>query len=419
MLALVDCNNFFVSCEKVFNPKLEGQPVVVLSNNDGVIVARSKEAKALGIPMGAPRFQCDDLLKKYQVVVLSSNFSLYSDMSQRVMQTIQSLGYDFEVYSVDEAFLSFEGDKKEQARFLSQAQEVREVILQWTGIPVSIGIAQTKTLCKAANYFAKQGDGKHVVLIAEEVRKEYLERLGLQEVWGIGSKSCERLKKKGIFTAWDLSACSDQFLRKELSVVGLRIAMELRGIPCLHVEEVRAPRKSISTARSFVQPLFLLDEIQAELARYTGRVCEDLRSEKSLASCISVWYEAKDAVVSANKAYDMRSSILQEPTASTSELISQAKALFTILYKGGLKYKKVGVLLSDLVPEEGFQQDLFSAPALSQERKKEAKKAKVMQVIDQLNAEFGAQTIRFAAEAVKSRCKRELCAWDELPIVSV
>lgn len=415
MLLLVDCNNFFASCEKVFDPKLEGKPLVVLSNNDGVVVARSKEAKALGIPMGAPAFECELLFKKYQVIVRSSNFSLYSDMSKRVMQTLASLGYEIEVYSVDEAFLLIE--ETNSSWLLEEARKIRRRVYQWTGISTSIGIAKTKTLCKAANYFAKrEKSAKGVMLIDEATRKQALELLPIGEVWGIGAKTQACLQKKNVHTAWDFISLSDHYLKKELSVIGFRIALELRGISCVQLEEVREKKKSISTAKSFASPLFLLDDIQEVLARYTAEVAEELRSEKSKTSFLSVWFEAKENLDRKN---DFRSFTLSEPTADTGELISRAKSLFSAMFKEGLKYKKVGVMLSGLVPEDSFQQDLFF-----QGKKKSGT---VMQLVDSLNFEFGSQTIRFAAEGTKEKGKRGrentscrfTTRWDEILTVEI
>ena len=414
MLMLVDCNNFFASCEKVFDPKLEGKPLVVLSNNDGVVVARSKEAKAIGIPMGAPAFECEPLFKKYQVIVRSSNFSLYSDMSERVMKTLESCGHEFEVYSVDEAFLSVE--ESDVSCLIEEARKIRRKVYQWTGIVVSIGIASTKTLCKAANYFSKREKStRGVVLIDESSRKSALELLPVEEVWGIGAKTAERLQKKRVHTAWDFVSLSDQYLKKELSVTGFRIALEMRGTPCLALEEMREKKKSISTARSFETPLFALDDLLAMLARYTAEVTEELRCEKSKTSFISVWFEAKENL---ERKSDIRSIALSEPTADTPELISQAKAVLSAMYKEGWKYKKVGIMLGGLVPEDSFQRDLFF--------KGKKKSGKVMQLVDTLNSEFGSQTIRFAAEGAKKGKRRRdgsscryTTSWDELLCVKI
>jgi DNA polymerase V len=412
-IVLVDCNNFFVSCEKMFNPKLEGKAVVVLSNNDGIVIARSKEAKALGIPMGAAAFQYEELFRKYGVHVLSSNFSLYGDMSRRVMATLRTVCPHMEIYSVDEAFLFFDSVD------VAYAREIKNKVFAWTGIPVSIGIAKTKTLSKAANYFAKKYDKfAGVVFLEEEKRKAFLEKMPVEEIWGIGSKLAERCKKMKSFTAWDFANMPDGVLKKEFSVVGLRLAMELRGESCLSVNEIRDPKKSISCAKSFPRPFQMLEEISPVLASYTAEVSEELRDENQLASLLSVWLVGKDyEVVSASRT-------LLQPSSYTPELVQQAKTILNAIYKPGKLYKKVGVMLSGLVPENPWQQDLFA-----EEKKDSAsceKEKKVMQLLDKLNSEFGKKSIYFAGEQGKEKkgrkknvTKRFTTSWNDLLTIKI
>ena len=394
-LALVDCNNFFASCERVFNPKLENKPIVVLSSNDGCVVARSQEAKKLGIPMGAPAFMYKDLFKKFDVHVFSSNFSLYLDMSRRVMQILKSFTPSIQVYSVDEAFLAF--DHLDPALY---AEKIKERILAWTGIAVSIGIAPTKTLAKVANHWAKKGSG--VTLLDEQNRKKLLEALPVEEIWGIGGKLAMRLRKHGIYTAWQLQERPDSWLKKELSVVGLRLAYELRGIKCLDLEEVQPGKKSISTAKSFDKPLTSLDAIEAVLANYTSSVAKKLRDEKKKASFLQVFLpDSPEATY-----------VFPEPTSYTPTLINHAKKALKTIFREGNSYKKVGIMLGGFVPEQEAVQDLF-------DRRSSKKEKSVMNVLDAVNDRYGKNSLFFAAEkARKVRCEhrtaRYTTSWQEL-----
>ncbi len=404
MLALVDANNFFVSCERVFNPKLERKPVVVLSSNDGCIVARSQEAKALGIAMGAPAFEVEALCKKYGVTMLSSNFSLYLDMSRRLMQIIEQFSPEVEVYSIDEAFLRLDGLKEQEMRAL------RECIFKWLGLPVSIGIASTKTLAKVANHYAKKVG---VFAISDENSQKSLENFPVQEIWGIGSKLGCRLREKGVYTALELIQKSDYWLKAELSVVGLRLAWELRGIPCLELHETQDPKKSISTAKSFDAPIDDLEKLLAILADYTASVAEKLRSQQSCASYISVflttrWYKDEPQ-------YSKEASQIIEPTAYTPTLITHAKKLLTSIYKPGYNFKKVGVLLGNFASERSCPLDLFAKSSA----KLKSKESKAMQIMDQINEKWGKKSLYFASQ-VPREVKKEFCtsryttSWDEL-----
>jgi len=363
MLALVDANNFFVSCERLFNPKLENRPVVVLSSNDGCVVARSQEAKALGIPMGAPAFEHQLTFKKYDVQVLSSNFSLYVDMSRRLMQIIEQFAPTSEVYSIDEAFILLEGIPEQE--FVPFCTKLRETILRWIGLPVSIGIASTKTLTKVANHYAKKVG---VFLINEENRKASLENFAVQEIWGIGSRLAQRLQAKGVYTALQLTECSDYWLKKELTVVGLRLAWELRGMPCLELHEVTDPKKSISTAKSFEAAIEDLETLCAILADYTAHVATKLREQESLASYISVFLTTNRHADEPQYSQEA-SMLLSTPTAYTPTLTSSAKKLLSSIYKPGYRYKRVGVLLGNFVSERSCQLNLFSQAASQKEAK--------------------------------------------------
>jgi DNA polymerase V len=401
LLALVDCNNFFVSCERVFNPKLIGKPVVVLSSNDGCIVARSNEAKRLGIPMGAPAFQYDALFKKHSVTLFSSNFPLYLDMSRRIMRLLSASAPVVQVYSVDEAFLSFDGI----ADPVSHAREIKEKIAKWTGVPVSIGIAATKVLTKVAGYYAKKEGG--ICMISPANQKMRLEAVPVEEIWGIGAKLAERLRAKGIYTAWQLQAMPDDWLKKELSVVGLKTAWELRGISCFDLVDDVISKKSISTAKSFGYKVETFEELSMLLVGYVDEVAKDLREQESIASFL---------VVSLPDIQREAYCPLNEPTLYTPTLVNQAKRALEKIFIPGVSYKKVGVTLGGLISKNIRQTDLFSSQVVLD------KQERLMDVYDTLNKRFGKNSIRFASkkERLARAGKRTPCyttRWDEIPIV--
>ena len=274
MFVLIDCNNFYVSCQRVFNPKLNNKPVVVLSNNDGCAISRSNEAKALGIPMGAPAFKYEKIFRKHNVEVFSSNFSLYGDMSSRVMRILSKFSPNIEVYSIDEAFLKFEGFENYDLE--SYCQEIKNMVFKWTGIPISIGIAPTKVLAKVANRIAKKfpNQTKGVYLInSEEKRIKALKWLNIQDVWGIGFKHAERLKNIKVNTAYNFINLEDNWVRKNMSVVGLRLKKELEGKSVLDLEEVRSPKKAIATTRSFEGTITEYEKNKGEDINFCYMLC--------------------------------------------------------------------------------------------------------------------------------------------------
>ncbi len=355
MLLLVDCNNFFASCERIANPKLIGRPIVVLSRNNGIIVARSEEAKALQIPMGGAAFAYEAIFKKYNVYVASSHFSLYKTISRQVMEVLCTFSQTLEIYSIDEAFLKVE--THDPLLLTALACKIRSEVLQKTKVAVSIGVAKTKTLSKAANYFAKK-DPTGVQVINEFEREAFLERMPIEEVWGIGSKLSQRLKKRSVYTALDFVQKSDYWLRKELSVMGLRIAWELRGVVCYEVAERAEPNKSVSTARSFSSRLTALHDIAAVLEHYTIDVVQEITDNNQLATAITVFL-ATSFFGTEEKYANQASIILPEPSNSIPYLIEHAKRLLASIYQEGFQYKKVGIMLSRLVPVGLIQQDLF------------------------------------------------------------
>ena len=358
VFALVDCNNFYASCERVFNPMLEGQPIVVLSNNDGCVVARSNEAKALGIGMGVPEFQIRSLLRARHVQVFSSNYTLYGDMSQRVMETLEQFCPDLEVYSIDEAFLSLVGFALRD--LIEYGRQIRRTVKQWTGIPVSVGIAETKTLAKIANRIAKRtpDTGGVFDLLACSDRDALLGRVPVEEVWGIGRNYAHVLIQHGITTAVQLREVDDQWIRTHMGIVGLRLVMELRGVSCLDLEQCPAPKQSLTCSRAFGTLINTLAEMEEAVSVYTSRVAEKLRGERLAATVLTVFLttnEFKDGPQYSN------TLTLKLPIAtdSTADLIRCALQGIRAIYRDGYHYKKAGVMLTGLVPASQTQADLF------------------------------------------------------------
>ena len=289
IFALVDCNNFYASCERVFNPKLEGKPIVVLSNNDGCVVARSNEAKALGIGMGVPEFQIRPLLRAHHVQVFSSNYTLYGDLSQRVMETLEQFCPDVEIYSIDEAFLGLSGFTSRN--LTDYGRTMCSTVKRWTGIPVSVGIAETKTLAKIANRVAKRTPdtgGVFDLLVCPD-RDALLGRIAVQDVWGIGPNHARCLAQYGITTALQLRQVDDQWVRKHMGIVGLRLVMELRGVSCLDLEQCPSPKQGLTCSRAFGKPISTLTEMEEAISSYASRVAEKLRGERLAATVLTVF----------------------------------------------------------------------------------------------------------------------------------
>lgn len=410
MLALVDCNSFYVSCERVFNPKLIGRPVVVLSNNDGCVVARSKEAKALGIPMGAPAFKYSALFQTQGVAVCSSNYTLYGDMSSRIMEILGRFTSELQVYSIDEAFLKME----DAAESLSAAVEIRKTILQWTGIPVSIGLAATKTLAKVANHMAKDHSAMHGVCWLNDPHQieSALRALPVEDIWGIGNRLSLHLKGQSVRTAWELCAQEDGWIRKNLGVVGLRTVWELRGQPCLLLEEVSPAKKSIISSRSFSRPIEFLPELEQAVASYMAIAAEKARRQGSLAEYLEVFIMTNPHASSKTgfeaPYYGNQARIaLPEATAYTPKLVCLAKQALRSIFCEGLMYKKAGVMLGGLVPSQSFQPDLFVERSPKQDRLDA-----LMHLIDHANRKTGRQVLRWAAEGIQQpwKMKRNQCS---------
>ena len=402
VFALIDCNAFYVSCERVFNPKLNNRPVVALSNNDGCIISRSKEAKALGIKMGVPLFKVKDIVEKEKVVVFSSNYTLYADMSRRVMNIISSSSPYTEIYSIDEAFVELSSLPVD---YESYAHQLRQTILQHTGIPVSIGIASTKTLAKVANHKAKKDDSLNGVcsLVNYNNIDRILELTEVGDVWGVGRRLSKKLINHGIHNAKLLKNCSDSWIRKMMSVNGLKTITELRGISCIPLEEYSMTRKSCCTTRSFGKLLTNLEDIEQAVTTFARRAAERIRSESLAASCVSVFvrtnpFDKKSAYYS-----NGASRTLSHPTHDSITIIETALLLTKRIFKNNYQYKKAGVLLSGLCDDSEIQETLFE--------KNYNQNSDLMSAIDAINYRYGRDTLQMASECKVGnwKQKRENC----------
>lgn len=413
IFALVDCNNFYASCERVFDPRLNHRPIVVLSNNDGCIIARSNEAKALGIPMGVPFFESKAVIQKHNVAVFSSNYQLYGDMSQRVMDSLRLFAPDMEVYSIDEAFLRL--DYLQPRDLVDYCATIRAKVMQWTGIPVSIGIGPSKVLAKVANRVAKkQTDDGVFDIRSREAQDEILKTLEVDNLWGVAGKWAERLGRIGIETASQLRDASPTIIRKQLSVVGERIVRELRGQSCIGLEDIQ-PRKNIMSSKSFGNLLTKKEPLEEALANYAARACEKLRQQNSRAQAVYVFVQT-NGFHKTDKQYNKALTCpLTVPTSDTRTIISAARFCLSRIYKEGYRYKKTGIMLMDLIPASLEQKHLF---ADSDQRPGDH----LMGVVDRINQDHGPDTLFFGAQGVarewKMRCgsrsPRYTTQWDEL-----
>jgi DNA polymerase V len=418
--ALVDCNNFYVSCERVFNPRLEKKPVVVLSNNDGCIIARSNEVKALGIAMGAPFFKSKHLIQKHQINVFSSNYALYGDMSQRVMNTLYHFTPLLEVYSIDEAFLSL--NKPNSFSHREDAQLIRMTVKRSTGIPVSIGIASTKVLAKVANKYAKSEEAYQGVFDLTDYPHldALLRSTAVDDLWGIGRNYAQLLIKQGIVNAYQLKNADDRWIRDNLTVAGLRIVWELRGRPCIPLEDAPSPKKGICTSRSFGSPVKSFDDLMEAVSSYVSRAAEKLRQQKSLASIVLLYLitgSSKSRPPSMHEA----TRRLPVPTAYTPHLIHYAKQCLLTVYQDGYQYHKLGVFLTGIVPDHQVQLNLFSEMGSHLTRKKA-----LMTTMDTINRKWGSTAIFYAASGVQQKgwrmrqamkSKSFTTRWSDIPLV--
>jgi len=390
VFGLADCNNFYVSCERVFRPYLDGKPVAVLSNNDGCIISRSDEAKALGIRMGIPAFEILEIIEKNSVSLFSTNYALYGDMSRRVMGILDSQVSETEIYSIDEAFLDL--TEVPAGSVDSLARGIRQKIWQWTGIPVSIGIGPTKTLAKVANHLAKTlpEHGGVVMLRADERLDDQLRALPVEEVWGIGGKHAHFLRLHGITSMLDLKNSDDRWIKKELGVMVQRIVLELRGTCCYSLNSNPDSKKEICTSRSFGKPLVTFAELEQATASYAVQVARKLRRQGSLARSLLV-FVMTNKYASGPRYVNYRILQLPVPTSDTPELIHHAMTALKAIFREGYKYKKTGVIASDLVPEEQPQLTLWDAKARSRAKS-------LAEAVDRINAMLAPGKLKYAIE---------------------
>lgn len=416
VFALADCNNFYASCERVFDPALRDRPVVVLSNNDGCVIARSREAKELGVAMGSPYFKCADMLKRMDVAVFSSNYALYGDMSSRVMNVLGRFAPAIEVYSIDEAFLDFSGL---EGKRWSLASELRRTVLQWTGIPISIGIGPTKTLAKAANRLAKKDPGCQGVLDACDpaVAAAMLAELPVEDVWGIGRRHAKRLHARGVGTALDFRELPNLWVKSRMGVTGLQTLLELRGTACLGLEKAPPPKKSIVCSRSFGRPVTSISELRESLAEYASRAGEKLRRQGSVASGLQVFIQTSRFLDGGQRHAASLGLPLIPATCRTERIMKKAHIILERIFKPGYKYNKSGVMLYGLEQEQNRRLNLLESfdggPG----------GGALMRAVDAANRHWGRNTVRYAACGMDSswKMRRNMCSahfttrWDELP----
>jgi len=387
MIALADCNNFYASCERVFNPKIKNKPVVVLSNNDGCIIARSNEAKKLGIKMGEPAFKIKNLLEKNNVNVYSTNFALYGDLSKRVMNTIKTEVNQVEVYSIDEAFLDFSDFADEERAFL-----IKKKVYKWTGIPVSIGIAKTKTLAKVANHIAKKYKREGVFMFdSEDLIRRALNVLPVEDLWGIGRKISKRLKRFGIYTALQFRETNEKWIKRNFSINGVKIQRELKGEVIYPLETLRSRKKNICTSRSFSKEVKELSKLREVVSSHANSCATKLRDEKSCCLTISVFLSTNPFNSKVKQYYPCRLFNLDVPTNDSIEIVSYALKALERIYRSGCTYKKAGVIVGRIIPESHTQLSLFDN--LDRDKRRE-----INSIVDTINRKMGRDKVKLAVQ---------------------
>ena len=419
-ITLIDVNSFYASCERVFNPRLEGIPVVVLSNNDGIPIAMNAIAKSLGITMSTPWFKLKGFAKQHGIIALSSNYPLYADMSNRVMSILSQYSPDQEIYSIDECFLDLTGFK---INLVDYAQDMRGRIKQWTGLPVCVGIGASKTLAKLANHIAKKRPQYNGVCnlncFSPEQLSEILSEIPISSVWGIGRKLVPRLNALNIETVLDLKNSDPEYMRQQFSVVMEKTIRELNGTACIELEEVAPPKQQILSSRSFGSPVYDLQSLSESVTLYISRACEKLRKQNSYARTITVYI--RTSPFSDEPQYSNTKTVsLPSPSDDTRHFASVGLWILKGIYKSGFNYQKTGIMLSNIVPAEGQQTDLFGF------KQSISKQDNLMIVLDEINSKMGKQCIRIASQGYKQpwAMKQELKSksfttnWDELLIAS-
>ena len=418
MYALVDCNNFYASCERLFRPDLQGRPIVVLSNNDGCVVARSAEAKRLGIKMAVPLFQVQEQIDRENIAVFSSNYALYGDISARVMTVLEQQAPAIEVYSIDEAFLDLNG-LETNFPLVEYGLQLKQRVYQYTGIHVSVGIAPTKTLAKLANHAAKQYPAtRGVVDLSDPLRqRRLLGLLPVQEVWGVGRRLSRRLNQQGVSSALALADCDAAWIRSHYSVTLERTVRELNGQPCMALEECPPPRQQILCSRSFARRITEYRDMRSAIAQYSSRAAEKLRQQGGLARVVTVFIRTNPHSQLETFYSHSASRMLSIPSADSRLLSATAQALLQSIWKPGFRYMKAGIMLSDLYPSSSFQPTLFDAP-------ESPAAMRLMQAVDNINRS-GRGQVRFASEMLSSGWQMQrnrlspayTTRWDQLPVV--
>ena len=420
MFALADCNNFFASCERVFRPDLQGKPVIVLSSNDGCVIARSNEAKALGIKMGAPYFKIRDIVTNYKVAVFSTNMALYGDMSQRVRWVLEEFSPAIEVYSIDEAFLDLRG--MDNINFDEYAKNISQHCLKMTSIPVSVGIAPTKTLAKIASKLCKQypklkgGCFMHRTEDIEKVLRKY----PIEDVWGIGRRTSPKLKAMGVNTAFDYTQLSENVIRNIFGIAGLRTWKELQSIPCIEFEDGFEAKQSICVSRSFSSEIYDIVELREQIANFASSLSEKLRNQNSVACELSVFAYTNRFKQNERQMYGNRLVQIQTPTNDQRAIVNEAVAALEELFSDGFGYKKAGVVATRIVSANGFMRSLFDdVEVLKREQK-------LTSVVDSLNRTFGRGALKLAIQGsgkIKTSSENQsphyTTLWSDIPKVSV
>ena len=400
-IALVDCNSFYVSCERLFNPSIMKKPVVVLSNNDGCVISRSIEAKALDIKMGEPYFKVKGIVKKNDVKIFSSNYSLYGDISRRVMKTLKQFSPEIEIYSIDEAFLNLSSIKDEN--LLEHGNKIRKTILKWTGIPTSIGIATTKTLSKIANHIAKKEESGVINLINSKKIDEMLKQIKINDVWGVGKKLTKFYIKNRINTAYDLKNISNSWIKKNTNVLGSRTAMELQGIPCISLDAHEEKRQNCCVSRSFGRKVTKLEELKESITSHCLNAAEKIRNDNQTAKKITIFIRTSPFQKDSNYYANAKNIDLPIRTNDSIELIKQSLIALKCIYKKGYRYQKTGIILSGLKDITIYKENLFSTIRC------EEKRAKLMRAIDHTNFKYGRNALSVVQAGLKKRwnIKRE------------
>ncbi|MGB1042109.1 MAG: Y-family DNA polymerase [Tenacibaculum sp.] len=397
MYALVDCNNFYASCERVFNPNLEKKPVAILSNNDGCVISMSDEAKELELPFGAPIFKWEQFCKQQKITVLSSNYPLYGDMSTRVMKTLAQFSPDIEVYSIDEAFLQFKGF--DNYDFDAYGEKIRTTVLQWTGIPTCVGIAPTKALSKVANKIARkfpqQTKGVYVI-DSEEKRIKALQWMPIENVWGIGRRLAKRLKLKGCVKAYDFTQLDDEWVRKKLSITVWKLKKDLEGKSKILLDEPTT-KKAIATTRSFEYTFSDIDNIKERIATFAVSCAEKLRKQNSSCHMVVVLLRSDRHKKNEQQHSESKTVVFSYPTDSTLTISKSAVQAVTTIFKKGVKYKRAGVIVTGLVPTDNYQLNMFEG--------ENPKHKPLMKAIDKINSTFKSDKVKLANQDLQRTWK--------------